>query len=967
LSRRSDGPRDWGSVDWSNLDLSTFARGRRGGGGPTVSRLNLIGFVVIAVVFLFPLVFGPIVGFLTDLLWFRSLGFEDVFLRRYTAAFWAFAAFTVLFLVLAAPNLYFALRPQVPRVVVEERAPRRAAPLATTLRLLPLLLIPAFVFGLFAGGEWDTLLRWQNAVPFGATDPMFGEDIGFYFFTLPVLDFVRGWLVAAVVLIALGVVAIYALRGVVDIATGPLARGDFAVGARTALALARPARAHLSILGGIFLALVSAGYFLDRFDLLYRPEGVLTGAGYTSANARLFALSALAVIVGAASIALLANVFARTVWILVGALGLWIVAAVLLGGVYPTVVQTFVVQPDQLNKERPYIERNIAATRAAYGLEGLEDSSVDVASTPRAEDARRDLGDVASVRLWDWRPLLDAYQQLQALRQYYAFADVDVDRYAEKPVMLAARELDQDRLPREARTWVNEHLFYTHGFGAVLTPVGAVTTEGLPQLALRDIPPQGEPRIDEPRIYYGELTDDYVIVGTTQDEFDYAQERDVNVRFAGAGGVGIGTLWDRLLFALRFGDLNLLISTQITSESRVLFDRHIAERTQKVAPFLAFDHDPYLVIAEGRLYWIHDAYTTGTRYPYSERYGQVRGRTSRAFEPVTNYVRNSVKVVTDAYDGSVTFYVVDETDPVIRTLRGIYPTLFAKTVADMPTSLAAHLRYPEDLFHAQVEILATYHMTNPDEFYNRSDAWKIANEIFAQGGAKEPIEPYYVSARLPGSDRREFLLFVPMTPAGEDRDNMVAWVAGRADAPEYGKLRVLRFPQDRVIFGPLQIEARIEADASIRQQLTLLSSGAGATLTRGNLIVMPVGSSFLYIEPLFVQATQGRIPELKRVILATQDRVVMEDTFEKALARFFEVPPPVVTPPTPTPTPTPSPAASPGTTAPPSATVAELVRQASQQYERAQAALRAGDFATYGREIAALEQTLALLRAATGQ
>ena len=966
--RGGEGTPQWGNIDWSNLDLSILGGRRRQRGGRPPSRAGVVAAIVVAAAFLIPLVFGPLIGFLTDLLWFRSVGFEDVYLRRYTAAFWAFATFFLLFFVLAIPNLYFALRPQMPRVVVDASAPR-PRPLATTLRLLPLLLIPSFFFGLVGGSMWDELLRWQNAVPFGATDPIFGQDIGFYFFTLPVIEFARGWLLAAVILIALGAIGIYLLRGVVGIATAPLASADLAASARTAFALARPARAHLSILGALFLALVAFGYYLDRYELLFQEDGVLTGAAYTSVNARLLALSLLTGLVGIAALACLANAFARTFWVLGGAVVLWVVAGILVGGVYPGLVQTFVVAPDQLNRERPYLERNIAATREAYGLANIEESLVDVADSPTAANALADLSDTQSIRLWDYRPLLDAYQQLQALRQYYHFVDVDVDRYAiggvERPTMISARELDVSRLPREARTWLNLHLFYTHGFGAALTNVGGVTPEGLPRLQLRDIPPQGEPRIDQPRIYYGELTKDYVIVGTTQDEFDYASERDVTTRFSGGGGVGIGTLWDRLLFAMRFGDFNLLISGQIGSESRVLFNRQIDARVRLVAPFLRFDKDPYLVVSGGKLYWIQDAYTTGSRYPYSKHY----------FRSEINYIRNSVKIVTDAYDGSMTFYVVDQQDPVIRTLRNVYPSLFAKSVTEMPADLRAHLRYPEDLFRMQVEIFSTYHMTNPDEFYNRGDAWKIANEISQQGGPKQPIEPYYVTTRLPGSTQREFVLFVPMTPAGNDRDNMVAWIAGRADAQEYGKLRVLRFPKDRLVYGPLQIEARIEQDATIRQQLTLLS-GAGANLTRGNLIVMPVGDSFLYIEPLFVQATQGRIPELKRVILATQDRVVMEDTFEKALARFFETPIGTGTQPSPGPTPTrapgtsPTPGASPiplpsGTASP--ADVAALVRLASDQYARAQEALRAGDFERYGREIKTLEDTLARLRAATGQ
>jgi len=954
-----------GSIDWSQVDLSAFGfpRGRRG--RPT-SRVGFVIGILVLLFFLVPLLIGPLVTFLTDLLWFRSVGLEDVYLRRYTASFWAFLVFFFAFFVLAAPNLYAALRPQVTRVVIDASRPR-ARPLVTTLRLLPLLLIPSFAFGLTGSAQWDPLLRWLNAIPFGVTDPVFGRDVGFYFFTLPVLDFLRGWLIGAVVLIALGVLGIYVVRGVVGVATAPLARGDLAVAGRTALALARPARAHLSILGGLFLALVAGGYVLDQFDLLFRDEGVLTGIGYTSANARLPGLVILSVVVGIAALACFANAFVRTLWILVGAIGVWIVASVLLLAVYPSLVDAIVVKPDQLNKERPYIARNIAATRAAFGLGNIDETAFNVVDNPTAEVTRRELGDVSTVRLWDYRPLLDAYQQLQGLRQYYAFQDVDVDRYqvngVERPVMLSARELDQNKLPREARTWVNLHLFYTHGFGAALTPVGGVTPEGLPVLQLRDIPLQGEPKVDQPRIYYGQLTSNYAIVQTSQDEFDYAQENgDAKTRFSGGGGVRISTLWDRILFSLRFADFNLFASTQITGDSRMLFNREIESRARLVAPFLSFDRDPYVVISGGKIYWIQDAYTTGSRYPYSKLSGSI------------NYIRNSVKVVTDAYDGTVTFYVIDDTDPVVRTLRAIYPTLFAKSVADMPADLRAHLRYPEDLFRRQVDLFSTYHMTDPDEFYSRGDAWRIASEIFQQGAAAQPIEPYYVTTQMPGATHKEFVLFVPMTPAGNDRNNMVSWIAGRADAPEYGKLRVLRFPKDRNILGPLQIENRFDTDTAIRQQITLLGGG-GASVIRGNLLVLPVGDSFLYVEPLFVQANQGgRIPELKRVIVATQDKIAMEDTFPKALDQIFgaaAAPTPGGAPPGPAQPPTapgasPTPRPSPGA-APVPADVGTLVKQASDQYQRAQDALKAGDFAEYGRQIKLLEDTLARLRAATGQ
>ena len=960
--RRGDGERDWGNIDWSKIDLPGLRAGRRGGARPP-SRRGVVITVAVVIVLLLPLLAGPFVAFLTDLLWFRSLGLEDVYLRRYTAAFWAFVAFFLIFFALALPNLYLALRPQVPRVVIDARQPRASA-LAQTLRLLWVITIPAFFFGLAGADEWDPLLRWLNAVPFGVTDPVFGRDVGFYFFTLPMLEFVRGWLIAAVLVIAAGVVFLYAIRGVISVATDTITRGDLGVAGRTALALARPARAHLSVLGGLFLLFVALGYVLDQYDLLFRPEAVLTGAGFASVNARLPALTVLAVIVGIAALACFANAFARTVWVLAGAVVLWFAATILVLGVYPALVQNFIVAPDQLNKERPFLERNIAATRAAYALDKVDESSINPGDAPTQAEARRELSDTLSVRLWDYRPLLSAFDQLQALRQQFAFHDVDVDRYAiggrEVPVMLSARELVTAQLPQQ--TWVNRHLVFTHGYGAVLTPVGGVANEGRPQMLVKDIPPQGEPKIDQPRIYFGELTSDYSIVDTSQDEFDYPQgDTNATTRFSGGGGVGIGSLWDRILFTLRFGDTNLLFSNQILSDSRVLFHRQIAERQQLIAPFLEYDPDPYLVIANGSLWWINDAYTVGNKYPYSEHFNAlVRGGTKIA-DGDLNYIRNSVKVVTNAYDGSIAYYVVDETDPVVRNLRAIYPKLF-KPLAEMPQALKDHLRYPEGLFSIQAQVFAIYHMTDPDNFYNRGDAWRIANELQEQGASRQAIEPYYVTTRLPGSERREFVLFVPMTPAGGARDNMVAWIAGRADPPEYGKLRVLRFPQDRVIFGPLQIEGRIDTDATIRQQLTLLCpTGSGSRCIRGNLLVLPVGNSFLYLEPLFVQATQSKIPELQRVVLATQDRIVMAETFERALDALFGQgtspgqPPPGQPPPGQT---------QPG---PPIGAIAELVKSAGEHYQQAQDALKRGDFAEYGRLIKLLEDDLAKLRTATGQ
>lgn len=945
--RRGDG---FGDIDWSRVDWRELS-GLRGRGRPPRRVVNLTVTVVVALVLLFTLG-GPLVRFWTDLLWFASVGYEDVFLLRYQAGFLAFAAFFFVFLAFGAVNLAIALRPRVvPRVVeVGGLQPELFTPRRVTL----LLLVPSFLFGLAAGGQWDELLRFLNATPFGATDPLFGQDVAFYLFTLPVLDFVRGWAMLAVVLVAAGVVAAYLARGAFDVATGGFE--DLRGGARALLAVARPVRAHLSVLGALFLVLVAFGYQLERYDLLFRAEAVLTGAGFTSVNARIPALTVLTAIAGLAAALLLANVWARTLWLLGATLGVWLAAAVLAGLIYPGLVERFVVQPAQLEREREFIARHIAATRAAYGIDRVEETAFDVKDQPTPDDVRRDLAAIENIRVWDHRPLRQTLQQIQSIRVYYEFPDIDVTRVATdgapQQVMVAARELNAARIPQ---TWVNVHLRFTHGYGATATPVSAVTAEGLPALSLKDLPPQGQPKIDRPQIYFGALTTHYVIVGTTENEFDFPKENiDQTTRFDAPTGIPVGSLWDRLLFAARFGDLNLLISTQLTPESRLLMHRGVRQRARLIAPFLRFDRDPYLAFDGGKLFWIHDAYTTAERYPYAEAFGRApRHGAENVGDPDLRYIRNSVKVVTDAYDGTIRFYLADPTDPVARTLAKIYPRLF-RPLAEMPAGLRAQLRYPEDLFRIQTTMYARYHVTDPTAFYNGSDQWQVADEILAQGGSKLPIEPYYVITRLPGADRPEFLLFVPMTPAG--RDNMIGWLAGRSDEPNYGKLRALRFATDRVIFGPLQIEARIDQDPVIKTQLALLSQ-AGTQVERGNLLVIPVGSSFIYVEPIFIRAQTGSIPELRRIVLATQTRVVMGETFPQALSLLVGAAagqPPAQPPPT---LPT-------GAIVPPE--VRDLVRSASEHYEKALAALRAGDFATYGAQLKALEQDLARLRELTG-
>ena len=944
-------PNEPGDIDWSRVDWNDLIRLRRRPGGP--SRRTVAFFIVVLLFFLVPILIAPLVSFWTDILWFRSIGLESVFLRRYTAAFIAFVVFFFAFFIFAAINVWIATRPRIaPRIV--DIGERRASAALSYRVSAAILVVLALFFGLAAADQWDPLLRALNATPFGVVDPIFGQDVGFYFFTLPVLEFVRGWAFGALIVVAIAVVVAYATRGAFDVIAAGLE--NLGTSARAALSLARPVRAHLSVLGALFLLLIAAGYQLDRYGLLFEHEGpFLTGAGYTAINARLPALNILTVIAAVSAVLLLANVWARTIWLLGASLGVWLLAAIAVGGVYPALVERFIVQPNQFIQERPYIDRHIAATRAAYGIAAATESAFDVKDQPTSDDVTRDLSTVQNVRIWDYRPLQTTLNQVQGLRQYYEFPDVDVVRAdidgKTQQLMVAARELNPARVPQ---SWVNVHLAFTHSYGAIAVPVSAVTPEGQPAFSLKDLPPQGQPKIDQPQIYYGQETNQYVIVGTTTDEFDYPKENtEQTTRFNGGGGIRVSNVWDKLIFALRFNDLNLLIAPGLSDASRLLMHRQIQERERLIAPFLQYDNDPYLAFVNGKLYWIHDAYTTGERYPYSAAFGDASrpgadGRTARD----TTYIRNSVKVVTDAYDGTIKFYVADPNDPVILTLQKIYPELF-DCICHMDPGIRAQLRYPEDIFRIQTAMFGRYHVTDASVFYTGTDNWQVASEIFQQGGSAQSIEPYYVITRLPDATASEFVLFVPMTPVG--RNNMVGWLAGRSDGEHYGELRVLRFATDRTIFGPLQVENRIDQDPDIKTQLALLSQ-AGSQVVRGNLLVIPVGSSFIYVEPLFIQASSGGLPELRRIVLATQTRVVMRNTFSDALSALVQGAPAVTQPP----------ATQPQPPANVSAEVRALVKSASDHYAKAQAALRGGDFATYGAELDAMSKDLARLRDLTG-
>jgi uncharacterized membrane protein (UPF0182 family) len=878
--------------------------------------------------------------FFVDLLWFGALGFRAVFTTVWFTEIIVFAVAAGLSFTLLAVNGLIAARTtstsRGPRGfrVVGRNAQGLPEVIELSLDKLPLrliVLVVALLAGLFIGaaqaGNWDTLLKWLHAAPFGRNDPLFGRDLGFYIFSLPVYEMLRGWALLIIFLSAVMSAAIYWVRG--DIALQP---DGWPI-------LRSPAIRHLSALLAIYLLINAAGYVLDRYDLMTSNNGVVFGAAYTDVHLRMPLLMVLAGASVLAAVASAANVWLNNIRLPVAAIAL-VFALSLLQGVIPGLFQSYWVKPDELRLESPYIAHNIALTRYGFALDRISGAPFPAKGKLTPQVLAENDVTIQNIRWWDPRPLRDTYKQLQELRLYYDFRDVDLDRYvidgSYREVMLSARELNQTKLPADAQTWINQHFKFTHGNGVAMNPVNLFDQEGLPVFYVKDIPPQApqEIRIERPEIYFGELTSNYVVVGGDNKEFDYAQgQENVYNTYQGRDGVSLGSFWRRALFAWHFGDFKLLISGNVTGSNRMLFRRLIQERISRIAPFLSLDRDPYLVVNEGRLVWLQDAYTMSDALPYSQR-----TRTGGI-----NYIRNSVKVAIDAYDGNPVFYLADPTDPIVRTYQNIFPSLF-QPLDSMPASLRRHIRYPEDFFVIQAGMHGTYHMKDPEVFYNREDLWTFPKE--SQRGQTTTMQPYYTIMRLPGETREEFILMVPMVP--NNRDNMVAWLAARCDGPNYGKVIEFTFSKEKLIYGPAQIEARIDQDTAISQQLSLWNQ-TGSRVIRGNLLVIPIDDTLLYVEPLYLSAESRQLPELKRLIATSGDRVVMASDVQSLFAALLSQEgrqPAVVTS-------TAAPKSGTGTTGPPKAT-----SEALAHYRRALEALNKGDWRTFGAEMDALQKAL---------
>ena len=929
--------------------------------------------IIVLLAILVAIFIGVVIAFYPNWMWFKNLDFASVFWTMIVAKFGLAAVIWLLMIVLLAVNLYIAQRLTpigVQRPTAEIGGFQLSGNTLDNL-ILAAILVVSFFIASRASEQWNMILSFLNQQSFGTSDPIFNKDIGFYVFSLPFYMFVREQLLILLLFAGLVTVIWYIKDGGVQF-IGEVLLADDRPSSLPKVKIAEKVGNHLLVLAGIMVLLVALGYHLKVYGLLYSTQGPAFGASYTDVQVRIPVFRILMVLSLLWSIFLIYSAYRLRLKLLLISGGVWVVAVLALGNGLPLLVQQFVVKPNELAKESPFIAHNIEFTRKAYNLNNIKEVNFKINEDLSAEEVRGHDVTIQNIRVWDERPLLQTYRQIQAIRLYYDFNNMDVDRYmidnTYRQVMLSARELVVNQLPPQANTWVNRHLIYTHGYGLAMSPVNEVTSEGLPQLLIKDLPPVSDAnlKIDRPEIYYGEKTDQYILVKTSTQEFDFPRgDKNVYTNYQGKGGVAIDSFFKRLLFAIEFQDPQILFTTYLKPESRIMFNRRIKRRVKAVAPFLAYDTDPYMVVSGGRLFWIQDAYTISNMYPYSKR-------SKNPFRPIgLNYIRNSVKVIIDAYNGDVSYYTIDAQDPILRTYDRIYPGLF-KPLDQMPADLKKHLRYPSDKFEIQVQTYSRYHMQDIQVFYNQEDLWEPPDEIY--GDKRQMMKPYYIIIKLPQEDKEEFLLMLPYTPA--KKDNMIGWLAARSDLPNYGNLIVYKLPKDQLVYGPMQIEARVDQQTEISRELSLWDQ-RGSRVIRGNLLAIPISDAFIYVEPIYLEAKQeaqrpapvpqsqggskpqkqptarparkgstttAGLPELKRVIVALGNRVVMEERLDRALNRVldFEI----------------APERDVSAVMPETGDASNLSTRALEYYYRAKEYLREGDWAGYGRELDKLESLL---------
>ncbi len=861
--------------------------------------------------------------------WFHKLGFLNVYTKILWTKIGLWWSFFIIFWLFAGLNMVMAFkRGNIQSIRIQQAGvPVEMSKKVGVIISIIGLFILALIMARNGSSRWEIILKFFNQTNFNTTDPVFGRDISFYAFTLPLYLFLKSWSLGTIILTIIAVGFLYLISGNVSFEQNRFSMSD-------------QAKKHIISLILLIAVIIAWNYWLKGYQLLFSKRGLIFGAGYTDLKVVRFAYWVMIAVSLFTALLILSGARKRSFKNPLIGFGILIGAAIFITGIIPGIVQQISVKPNELVKELPYIKHNINFTRRGFNLDIIEREDFPVSDSLSATDFQTEAGITKHIRLWDHRPLKSTFSQIQEFRLYYDFYDVDVDRYTfgedYRQVMLSAREINYDQIPVEAKTWVNEKLQFTHGYGAVMAPVNEIGQEGLPVLIIKDIPPKvGVPiKIDRPEIYYGELTIPYVLVNTQLPEFDFpAGETNATTRYQGPGGLPIENSFRRLLLAIQLRSLEIIFTRYLNPDSRIMLFRSIQERVPKIAPFLRYDPNPYLVIHNGQFLWMLDAYTVTDQFPYSNPYRDGY-----------NYIRNAVKITVNAYNGDVNFYVIDREDPLISTYSKIFPDMF-KDIDEMPVGLKEHIRYPLYIFTVQAETYTTYHMTEPQVFYNKEDKWTLPREIY--GETETGMIPYYTIIKFPDEDgAEEFVLILPFTPT--NKNNMLAWIAARSDGENYGRIIEYKFPKEKLIFGPLQIESRIDQNSDISQLFTLWGQ-KGSSVIRGNLLVIPVRDSLIYVEPVYLRAEQSELPELKRVIVGYQDNIAMGLNLEDALMKLFggrvsateEVVEVVEEAPIPA-----------------MLSVRELVLRAQDFYSDAQQRLRNGDFAGYGRVIKQLENIL---------
>lgn len=851
-------------------------------------RKELFVYIILLILFVIFASLSKLATVITDYWWFSHLGFENLFMISLKSKLFLFLIAAGIFFIFAKINILIASHNSSKKAQI-----KKETKISFKLNFL-ITLILSFVIGLMFYNQWFTFLQYLNSSSFNVIEPIFFKDASFYVFILPALHNLWTYFMVMLLFTILLVITNYFISYIWNFIkfgnfrfSGPDKIPKYNFDLKSFLTTVRKkAIVHISVLVSFMFLLLSVSHYLSKFNVMYSEKGIVVGAGYADIVAYIPIMKTLSII----AIVLFVSVY---IWLyrsshnlikkktVIGFVAMvYLLTLFIAPIIVPSFIQSFIVTPNEINLESPYIQNNLNFTRYAYGLDEVEVKKFETNGTLDAEILNDQKSTIDNIRILDWRPLTQTYKQTQEIRLYYELSDVDLDRYyidgKYTQVMISPRELAQSQITPNAQTWQNLHLVYTHGYGVVMSPVNNVTSQGLPNYFIKDIPPvytveEENIKIEKPQIYFGEEENNYIIVNSNVEEFDYPdQNSNTYINYDGKGGILLDTFFKKLMMALRFKDIKILLSGDITDESRIMYDRNILKRVNKLTPFFAFDSDPYIVISEGKLYWIIDAYTTTNKFPYSYKYNKL------------NYIRNPVKIVVDSYDGSVNYYIKDDTDALMKTYENIFPGIF-KRFDDMPDGLKDHIRYPVDLFRVQSSIYTTYHMDDVTIFYNKEDAWDIPNEVYGTG-RQVKVEPYYTIMKLPEEDTEEFILMTTYTPV--KKNNMISWFAARNDYENYGKLILYQFPKKTLIFGPLQIEAKFDQDSEISEQLTLWSQ-QGSSVTRGNLLVIPIENSILYVEPLYIQAETGQLPELKRILVSDGDKVVMEKTLGEALKSLF--------------------------------------------------------------------------------